>query len=52
MSTHIQLLSAIRPSDIPAEYADLVASSDADVDDAADTMEEVTGVDPSADPRI
>lgn len=34
------------------EYADLVASSDADVDDAADTMEEVTGVDPSADPRI
>mgnify|MGYP001234858802 CR=1 FL=1 len=24
MSTNIQLLSAIRPSDIPAEYADLV----------------------------
>ena len=24
MSTNIQLLSAIRPSDIPAEYADVV----------------------------
>ena len=24
MSTNIQLLSAIRPSDIPAEYTDLV----------------------------
>lgn len=36
------------------EYADLVSAPDADADaaDAAEGMEEVTGVDPSSDPRI
>lgn len=33
-------------------YADLVATDDADVKDVADDMEDVTGVDPSSDPRI
>ncbi|NLD77477.1 MAG: N-acetyltransferase [Acidimicrobiales bacterium] len=33
-------------------YADLVATDDADVEDVADDMEDVTGVDPSSDPRI
>ncbi|MDO5535348.1 MAG: GNAT family N-acetyltransferase [Propionibacteriaceae bacterium] len=35
------------------EYADLVAHKDGvDADEAADGMEEVTGVDPTSDPRI
>lgn len=34
------------------EYADLVDVADSDVDEAAETMADVTGVDPSSDPRI
>ncbi len=34
------------------EYADLVGRTGSDVTDVADTMEEVTGIDPTGDPRI
>ena len=34
------------------DYADLVASDERDVAGVADDMEEVTGVDPSTDPRL
>lgn len=34
------------------DYADLVANDEADVDAAADTMEDVTGLNPTKDPRI